>query len=273
MIRTAFRRFKHRRRLARALAELHVRPEAPGRAHGLAGGLIVSLTSYPARFPTLAPTLQALLRQTVQPDRVILWLAAGDARHLPPDIRDMAGLEVRTCPDWRSYKKIVPALLAFPETHVATADDDLHYPADWLERLVGAVQDGASVACLRAHRVVLAQPGQPAPYKDWRHNLSAPEAGPDIFPTGVSGVIYAPGVFHPDVTRDDLFTRLAPSADDVWLYWMHRMAGSRPRKIGTRARILEWDGSQGVSLRAENMAGTGNDRAVAALIDRYGWPG
>jgi hypothetical protein len=151
----------------------------------------------------------------------------------------------------------------------------VHYPSDWLEGLVRAAAGGARVACHRAHRVVLARDG-PAGYEAWDHNIGAPEAGPMVFPTGVSGVIYAPGVFHPDVTRDDLFTALAPGADDVWLYWMHRLAGSAPVKIGGRARILEWSGSQAQNLRRANRPAAGqggNDRAIAALMGRYGWPG
>lgn len=68
---------------------------------------------------------------------------------------------------------------------------------------------------------------------------------------------------------------LAPSADDVWLYWMHRMAGVPAQKIGGHQRLIEWQGSQTSTLRAENYAGSasGNDRAVAALLARYGWPG
>lgn len=274
MIRDAFRRWKHRRRIANALAEIGSRPSGPGRAHGLPSRLVVSLTSYPPRFATLIPTLRALLRQSVAPDRVILWLAPGDEALLPPEIVAMDGLEVRVCPEWRSFKKIVPTLLDAPDAHIVTADDDVHYAADWLERLVAAVQGGARIACHRAHRVVTAGDA-PVGYEDWTHNLGAPEAGPLVFPTGVSGVIYAPGVFHPDVTRDDLFLRLAPRADDIGLYWMHRLAGSAPAKIGGRARILEWEGSQTVSLRATNRPakGTGgNDQAIAALMGHYGWP-
>ena len=273
VIADAFRRFKHRHRSRRALAEIASRPDRPGRPHDLPSELIVSLTSHAPRFGTLAPTLRAILRQTVQPDRVILWLDDGDEDLLPPEIQAMAGLEVRVCQNWRSYKKIVPTLLNHPHAHVVTADDDVYYPHDWLERLVAAAHGGARVACLRAHQVMLSAPDRPAPYEDWRHNLSEPQSGPLVFPTGVSGVLYAPDSLHPDVTRPDLFQRLAPGADDVWLYWMHRLAGSRPCKIGGRARILEWDGSQVVNLRAGNRQGNGNDRAVAALLDRYGWPG
>lgn len=273
MISGAFRAFKYRRRLARAKAEIAARPATADQPHGLPGPLVVSLTSYPARFDTLDLTLQGILRQTVRPDRVILWIAEEDRAKLPFPIACLEGLEVRTCPDWRSYKKIVPTLLAHPDAFIVTADDDVHYPADWLEKLVAAARAGARIACHRAHRIVLRRDGQPASYGEWHHNLDAPERSALIFLTGVSGVIYAPGVFHPDVTRDDLFTRLAPRSDDVWLYWMHRLNGVEAQKIGARARILEWEGSQAQSLRAANLHGTGNDQAIAAMIGHYGWPG
>ncbi|SIT83312.1 hypothetical protein SAMN05421849_1881 [Pontibaca methylaminivorans] len=271
MIGDTFRQFKHRRRLARARAELHARPDG-GAAHGLPGRLVVSLTSYPARFGTLGLTLACLLRQTVRPDRIILWLADDDLQHLPAEVASLPGVDVLTCPDFRSYNKIVPTLLLHPDAFVVTADDDVYYPHGWLAGLVAAASAGAPVACHRAHRVVLRGAG-PASYDVWQHNMDRPEHSPMVFPTGVSGVIYAPGIFHSDVVRDDLFTTLAPTSDDIWLYWMYRLNGIDAQKIGHRVRILEWQGSQGQSLRDANTQGTGNDRALAAMIAHYGWPG
>jgi hypothetical protein len=274
MIGEAFRRFKHRRRLEKAKAEIRSRPRQPGAAHGLPDRLIVSLTSYPARFGTLGLTLRALLTQSVSPDRMILWLDPGDGDKLPQDVLELVprGLDIRECPNWRSFKKIVPTLLDEPDAHIATADDDVYYPRDWLKGLVHAVAGGADIACYRAHRVVLDRNGRPASYRDWKRNISTPETSGLVFLTGVSGVLYRPGVFHPDVTNADLFSRLAPSTDDVWLYWMHRLNGIKARKIGGKVRILEWDGSQAQSLRAGNLVGQGNDEAVAAMMQHYGWP-
>lgn len=273
VIANAFRQLKHRRRLRAARAELADRLDTPGAPHGLNAPLIVSLTSFPPRFPTLALTLRGILRQSVRPDRVILWLAEGDADALPDDVRDMDGLEVRCCPDWRSYKKIIPTIIAYPDAYIVTADDDVFYPRDWLAGLVSAVFQGARIACNRAHRVALDPvSGRPRPYRDWHRNIDAPEQSRLVFLTGVMGVIYAPGVFHREVTRDDLFMRLAPGTDDVWLYWMHRLAGVEARKIGERPRILEWEGTQAQSLRSQNLMGDGNDRSVQSLLDHYGWP-
>lgn len=268
MIGNLFRRWKHGRRIARAEAEIMSRRIEPA-PHGLSSPLVVSLTSYPARFAALRLVLRSLLNQTVRPDRVVLWLDAVDAPALPSEIAAL-GVEVRTCPNWRSYKKIVPALMEWPEAHVVTADDDVYYGPDWLAGLVRHA--AAGVVSHRAHRIALDGQGQPLSYDRWERNLGAPETSALVFPTGVGGVLYAPGVFHPDVCRADLFQELAPSADDVWLYWMHRLAGSRPAKIGGRWRITEWHGTQETNLRAGNLAGNGNDRAVGALVARYGFP-
>lgn len=258
------RRLKAEWRTRRAVAEIESRALAP-RAHGLDVPLVVSLTSYPGRYGTLERTLKGLTRQTVRPDHVILWLARGDGDSLPAGIRALA--EVREVEDLRSYKKIVPALTAFPDAAIVTADDDVYYPADWLERLLAGQ---STVRALRAHRVVL-EGGVPAPYERWNRGLRGAERSGLVFPTGVLGVFYAPGVFHPDVTRANLFRDFAPDADDVWLYWMHRMTGQRAEKVGGHLRVLEWPGSQRQSLRAGNIH-SGNDRAVAAMVARYGFP-
>lgn len=268
MIADAFRRWKQDRRLARAEAEILSRRLDPA-PHGLNSPLIVSLTSYPARFGSLHLVLRSLLTQSVRADRVVLWLDDRDERLLPPAITAL-GIEIRVCPNWRSYKKIVPTLAEWPDAHVVTADDDVYYGPDWLAGLVRHA--GTGVVCHRAHRVALGAWGIPRPYADWERNIDAPERSALVFPTGVGGVLYAPGVFHEDVCREDLFQKLAPTADDVWLYWMHRLLGSQPAKIGSRFRITEWRGTQAQNLRAGNLAGDGNDLAVRALIDHYGFP-
>lgn len=268
MIADTLRRWKQGRRIRHAEAEIAARRLSP-QPHGLSSRLIVSVTSYHARFPSLHLVLRSLLNQSVRPDRVILWLDQCDGARLTPEVQAL-DVEIRICPDWRSYKKIIPTLIEAPDAYVVTADDDVYYGPDWLAGLVRNA--GASVACHRAHRVTLDGAGQVRSYDDWQRNIGAPDCSGLIFPTGVGGVLYAPGVFHPDVTNHELFTKLAPMADDVWLYWMHRLAGSRPAKIGGRFRITEWPGTQAQNLRGTNLAGDGNDRAIRAMVEAYGFP-
>ncbi len=270
MISDLFRHWKHARRISRAEREIALRPEGMGAPHELPGQLIVSLTSFPRRFDSLPFVLRSLRLQYVRPDRVILWLAEGDLSCVTPEIRN-SGVEIRTCPDWRSYKKIVPLLLEEPDAFIVTADDDAYYRPNWLAGLVARARAGAQVVCHRAHRVLISD-GNVRHYADWQWNIDAPATGPLIFPTGVGGVLYAPGIFHPDVTNAEEFRRLAPSSDDIWLYWMHRMRGSQPEKIGGKFRVIEWPGSQENTLRSSNLGGAGNDRALASMLEAYGWP-
>lgn len=269
-----FRALKRRHRLARAVREIETRRVAPRPPHALPGPLVVSLTSYPARYATLDLTLKCLLRQSLKPDRVILFVTRGDETRLPPEVLDLRaeGLEIRTeAAPIKVYTKFVPALRAFPDGWIATADDDMHYGPDWLADLVAPARPGRVVAH-RAHRVKWAADGL-APYSSWDKNIAGPLEGPEIFGTGVGGVLYPPGSLHPDVLRDDLFTRLCPGADDIWLYWMARMAGSVVRHVGPPVRIVEWPGSQEQSLRAANHGeNAGNDRAIAAMTAHYGPP-
>lgn len=270
------RRLQLRPRLRRAVANLRwwLRPLLPQRPHGQKVALIVTLTSYAARFPTLHLTLRCLLTQSVRPDRVILWLSPDDLRRLPKAVRALegAGLEIRETEDLRSYTKIIPALRAFPDAVLVTADDDVHYERHWLRALLGTWSGAADqIVCHRAHRFTLQKDGTVAPYESWPHDIRE-EPRPDlIFPTGVGGVLYPPGALAPEVTDAASFLELAPRADDLWLYWMGRRAGSLYCIVKDRQKLVVWPNSQAASLYAGN-AQTGNDFQIGPLVERYGLP-
>lgn len=139
--------------------------------------------------------LISLLQQTVRPDRVILWLEAGERARLPPAVTRLVarGLEIRECEDGlRPYKKIVPALETFPEAYIATADDDCLYPPDWLSGLVGAVGSAREILCYRGHWIKRDADDNPKPYKEWERISRRLESSFELLPTGVEGVLYPP---------------------------------------------------------------------------------
>lgn len=242
-----------------------------GRPSGLQEGLIISLTSYPPRFASLALTLRCLLSQTVSADRTILWVTAEDYRLLPASVIDLRdeGLEIRFCRNIRSYKKIIPALLAFPNSYIVTADDDVYYSSMWLEELVEHAGKG-TIVCHRAHSVKFDEDGQIEPYDKWGYEAAG--KGSLLFPTGVGGVLYGPGSLSPDVLDHEAFMQLCPQADDVWLFWMGRRAGSGYVKTRKHWSEVSWNGTQGAALHLTNVAGKGNDEQIKLMVDRYGLP-
>jgi hypothetical protein len=251
-------------------------PAIEGVPHSLPGELIVSLTSYPPRYPTLPMTLKSILDQKVRPDRTILWIAHQDWDALTPEIlrlRDF-DLTIARCDDVRSYNKIVPTLERYPDAFIITVDDDLYYSPENVRRLTDGYLSGEPAICARrAHRIARRADGGMARYATWEMGyLARPDEPPNatqLFPTGIGGVLYPPRSLAPEATDRALLTRLCPMADDLWLYWMGRRAGSLYRQVGPFFPQIMWDGSQDVSLYASNAAG-GNDTQIAALEAHFG---
>lgn len=259
----------------RAVGQLGVRylPATPGVQHGLPGKLVVSLTSYPARFKTLDLTLKCLLSQSVRADTVALWVAEDAFPLLPERVLSLQahGLTIHREPvDIGPYMKIIPALTTYSGAFIATADDDIWYTRDWLGRLVSGYRSNDEIVCLRARRI-RGNSIDLSPYREWG-NLDTAETGATLFPLGVSGILYPPGVLPPETLDEATFRRLSPRNDDIWLYWMAATTNRKFRKLAGSGSFKLWRGSQKIALWRTNMGGGNNDIYVRAMIDAYGIP-
>lgn len=272
----AWRALRERRRHAQAIAAVERFPrETQKKSHNLDRPLVVTLTSYPARFGDLDKTLKSLLDQTISPDLVILWLAESDLDELPDSVKNLKkfDLEIRPCADFRSYKKLVPALECFPDSFLVTADDDLYYPKDWLKNLIAPYPGGQIIPCHRMHMAKRRSDGFLLPYNEWELETSrrdAADGGEILFPTGGAGCLYPPGSLDPVVTNEDLFLKLAPNADDVWFFWCARMAMSKHINTPQTFHMTEWPSSQDVALKHDNFFSNGNDTQIRALEEYFG---
>ena len=244
--------------------------------------LIVSLTSIPERMDTLALCLDSLLRQSLKPDRLILWLSESNdsgrpvvnQTSLPANLLKLErrGLEIRWCKDIRSYRKIVPTFRAHPSAIIVTADDDIFYSRDWLKTLYEAYQvEPQYLHCHRAHQIRYDPAGMALPYNQW-NMMANGERGPsfDLFPTGVGGVLYAPGQLHPDVLDEETFLTLCPKADDVWLKAMSLLVNIPCKKVALKSYSpMEIRIPNNRTLSSENVTLNGNDPQIRAVGDKY----
>ena len=246
------------------------------RPHGLDRPLIITLTSYPPRFTHLGKTLRSLLDQTVAADGVVLWLAHGDVDTLPNDVRELEahGLEIKACDDLRSYKKLIPALREDPDRYFVTADDDIYYPRDWLAGLVDtASKNPNSVAAWRARVAPITEEDTFVAYRDWplaNEHSAVVDSRHRLFPTGMGGVLYPPYAFDTQITDEHLFKELAPQGDDIWFFWMARLAGTEQKLVKNGCDFLEWPTAQSNALYIGNAVGDGNDRQLAAMSRYFG---
>ena len=243
--------------------------------------LVVSLTSYPARMEDCFFAVVSLLCQTTVPDLLVLWLAQEQFPEGGPPIPERilalqaSGLRICWCKNLRSYTKLVPALREFPNDVIVTADDDIYYPPDWLERLYRSyLLAPGDIHAHRAHRVALDDVDGVKPYGDWTKNIPSCRASFHVFPTGVGGVLYPPSSLHPDVLDEATFRRLAPHADDLWFWVMALRQGTRPCVVDSSIEQLTYVNPEveaglaaGPALYQINR--TANDEQLAALLAHF----
>ena len=241
------------------------------------GQIIVSLTSYGNKLQLLYLTIESLLRQTVKPNKIILWLDQSKYstyESIPVALhrQEKRGLEIKLCEDVRSYTKLVPALLAYPNDVIISADDDIIYPIDFVERLYRAYQkDSSKIYFYRGHYILFNEDGSPRPYLEW---VSKGAKGCDIynFPTGVSGIIYPPHCYHEDMTNKALFLTPRPHADDVWFKVMTMLKGTLCEQIPTPHfdnLFIPLDIDEASSMQNINVVNGSNDKQIKAVFDYY----
>lgn len=235
--------------------------------------LIVSLTSFPPRFASLHLTLKCLLAQSVKADRVILWLYEKDMGQLPDTVRALQSRGLTIAPvekDLKSYKKLLPALEAYPGAFIVTADDDLFYKHRWLQELVEAYRESDKVILgQRGHLMRLDADGAPLPYRQWDRGTRSREASAHILLTGAGGILYPPQCFDAELFDEARYTELCPNADDVWFYFMLRKRGYRFKSIGGGFKVRNWVGSQKFALFRDNLGGGGNDEVIKKMCAAY----
>lgn len=236
--------------------------------------VIVSLTSFPAAIHYAAGAVRSILKGSVLPDKVVLYLtfAQFGEEGIPQDVlalaKEDARFEVRDYgTDIRSYRKLIPALHDFPEAIIVTIDDDTDYHPHMLRDLLRLHEQYPDNVL--AHRAKLMKPGKP--YRKWRkyrwYHFLCKRIHADYrnIQTGVGGVLYPPHSLKAEMMDTELFTRLAPTTDDIW-FWAAGVANGRkvipvpfgynkPRGLGKPREL---------SLKTLNFK-TSTDRNAAAL--------
>lgn len=238
----------------------------------------VSLTTTSHRIGQVHEVIEPLLQQSVMPTRVVLWLSPGPhlidrgvrEEDIPAPLQHLVGerFSLRWTRNIGPYRKLLPALLAFGGL-IVTADDDTLYPRNWLEGLLSMHRSHPrAVCCYRAHRMLLTEEGELAPYWRWpSFDHDAPSL--DCFPTGKDGVLYPPGALHPDVADVERLLQLAPASDDIWFKVMALRRGTRA--VGARDHeslpVVSLPGQLRGLFARYNLVG--NDEALASVMKAY----
>lgn len=240
--------------------------------------IIVSLTTYPKRINTIWLTIETLLRQTVKPDEIILWLADSQfengLKNLPESLLRLQrrGLTIRFCEDLRSHKKYYFALQEYPNDLVVLADDDMFYPRDTVAKLLHMHKQYPDDICCITAQVI--EPGFSAMPSKWRnpkldeHNLQHSD---QIQAFTGSGTLIPPKALPVEAFDIDCIKSLCFHADDLWITFMAHWGGTRITTMKKwRPFPVTIYGTAEGSLYYINAEENQNDVQWQNLLDHYG---
>lgn len=252
----------------------------PSKRYGVAKNprdqrIIVSLTSHPKRIDTVWLTIETLLRQSVKPDAVILWLARTQFENmqvLPKELlcQMERGLSIRFCDDLRSHKKYFYVMQEYSEDLVILVDDDMFYPRDTVKKLLNLHSKNPNDICTMTAQVMgkflESKPSMwrnPKVKEKFRHSDKI-----QIF-TG-SGSLYPPHSLDKKVFDIKLIRKLCPYADDLWLTFMaYRNNTKITAESPWRSFPIPIYGTAEESLWHINAAEGKNDEQWNAILEYF----
>lgn len=195
--------------------------------------IVVSLTSFPARINRVWLMIETVFRQSVKPDKIVLYLSINqfpNYNSLPKRLLKLQkrGLEIYLKEDdLRSHKKYFYALQDFPYSSIITLDDDIYYNTNIVKDLITLhLKYPNSIICNRAWKIET-ENNVILPYKKWSLLMKETTPRTDIFPTGVGGVLYPPKTLHQEVLNVKIFKEIVLCADDIWLNAMAYINNSK----------------------------------------------
>ena len=194
--------------------------------------VIVSLTSFPAAIPYAIGAIKSILEGSVKPDKVVLYLTFSQflENKIPQELLDLSNknplFEIRNYDEEiRSYRKLIPALIDFPNDVIVTIDDDVAYHKNMLrDFLLLHKQIPDAILAHRAKWIKIN-----APYREWKkyrwYNFLTKKLHFKFknIQTGVGGVLYPPNSLEKEMLDSKIFTKIAPTTDDIW-FWAAAVA-------------------------------------------------
>lgn len=243
--------------------------------------IIVSLTSIPSRINSVSYTIESILRQTVKPKKIILWLAKDefDGVNLPIKLRMQTrrGLEIKYCDNIKSHKKYFYVMQQFPDNVIITLDDDLLYSEFLIKRLLDkSIRNPDAIIAARSHCIRLYPNGIPCRYSSWPKyenimSCSRYVRFNNMFFTSGAGTLFPPHILPQEAYDSEVLMELTPTADDIWLNAMARIGNIKIITLSSNdGHLVVMDETQNDSLFVENVCNNKNDEQINNVIKKYG---
>lgn len=238
-------------------------------------GIVVSLTTFGSRINSVFLTIESLFLQSLNPSKILLWLSEEEfsETNIPVTLKKLEsrGLDIRYCPDIRSYKKLIPTLEEFPDRIIITVDDDAIYGYNFVHDLVYTHRANPNaIICLNA-RLISSQIHEKTVYQSWKRIESFSGPTHRLLGIGVGGVLYPPNALHPDVFDLKTAQEICPIADDIWFKFMAYRVGSKyvMAKKDSLNSFFSLESSNFEDLGTQNIKLGKNEIQLEQIVNHY----
>lgn len=192
----------------------------------------ISLTSIFNNQDILIQTLQSIMKQTILPDKIYLYLSEEpyildtgfkDKKitnsKLLKYINDNSIIDIKWVKNIGSYRKLLPLLKDKwdEDCIIITIDDDTIYDNNLIENLINDYHK---------HKCVIGYRGFTPSFDklenfDYLKHLELQHLSLYNFFTGKGGILYKPQFFHKThdlIFNDKIYLNTCPTGDDIWFY-------------------------------------------------------
>ncbi len=238
--------------------------------------IIVSMATIPSRFNKVHYAIETLLRQSMMPDKIILYIDDDyiDLK-LPEKLlkQKERGLEICYVKSLKSHNKYFYSFTKYKKDIIITVDDDLYYPHNLIETLYKSYKNNKNcVSTMRLHKITFDNE-EIENYKNWLYEYQEKDA---LIPsniylaTGGGGTLYPPNILKKEWDNVENIKKLALGQDDIWLKYMEIINGIKVvRATDKRYKLRKIVGTQKISLKINNVLYGKNDEAIRTLSKYY----
>lgn len=238
--------------------------------------IIVSLTSFPERMGKIHLCIESIMRQSLKPNRIILWLVESECndKKIPESLIELKkkGLEIMFCKEnLKPHNKLYHTMKKYSDSIIITVDDDIIYPSNLIEKLYTTyINNKCCIVCNMAHEITLDKNNKPNPYNLWNGGAIG-KGGPShlLAALGVGGVLYPPRCFDNEYFNKELIKKLSLTADDLWLKFSEVRNDIKVVKVDKNAKNpITIKKSQSVALTKLNN-GEGKNNIILDKLNDY----
>jgi|AntAceMinimDraft_1070359.scaffolds.fasta_scaffold06136_2 hypothetical protein len=235
--------------------------------------VIASLTSHPGRIQHVWLSIETLLRQTVKPQALVLILSLEEfpGRKIPTKLSAQArrGLIIKWVDqNHGSFDKLLPIRTLYPDSAIATFDDDKYFPKDILYRLHQAsTLHPTAVIGARGWRIKPSVTDNRVHYGDGWDRITGPATGRDLLMPGGNGCMYPHDSLDPEVDNWSAALKICPTADDIWFWGSLTKAESPSHCLGLPAHRPVKRQQESAALSGINRSR--NDQQFTAAIKHF----